>query len=99
MKTPSPLKRLMIKPLTVMFDPISLSPYAPEPAEEPLSSIIGLLEKPGWVVPSIVSGFSIPGRWLLGEMVLAPEPTLKLIVSAADVLFASRIAWRSEPEP
>src|SRR5262245_44616487 len=32
-------------------------------------------------------------------MVLAPEPMANLIVSAAVVLLASRIAWRSDPAP
>jgi hypothetical protein len=56
--------------------------------------------KPGWVVPSIVTGSVIVGSApMTTEIVLLPEPIANRISSAPGFPFASRIAWRSEPGP
>src|SRR5687767_3194978 len=99
MNTPEPLNLLITRFLIVMPVPVSFRPSLPDPADVPVISMIGLLEKPGCVEPSRIVGFEIAGRLLLGAIVLAPLPIANLIVSAAVVLLASRIAWRSEPAP
>src|SRR5437879_13373032 len=62
--------------------------------------MIGLPEKPGWVVPSMVTASVISGRAEAGVIVCGPpEGMLKLIVSAPTFRLASIIACLNDPGP
>jgi hypothetical protein len=94
---PLPWKRLITRLFTVLEPPVMLRP-APVTAA-PLSSMSGAPAKPGWVVPSIVSGCVIVGRTLRSVIDCAPVPIANVMVSAATVSSASAIAFRREPFP
>ena len=79
---PSPPKPLMIRPLTVMPLPVIVNPFAPAPAPAPSSSIKGVPEYPGCVVPSMVTGAVIAGSGDRTSIVCWPVPMAKAIVVA-----------------
>ena len=55
--------------------------------------------KPGWVVPSIVTGEVIIGKGDNRLIVRAPEPMLKLMVSVPGFVLALTMACRKGPAP
>jgi hypothetical protein len=57
--------------------------------------MIGEPEKPGCVVPSMVTGSVTAGSAAAGEIVFGPDPMEKRIVSAPAAAFAALIASRS----
>ena len=61
--------------------------------------MIGVPLKPGCVVPSMTTGSVMVGRAEVGLMVFTPLPMPKAIVSSPGVMFALRMAWRSDPRP
>src|SRR5262249_40187203 len=62
--------------------------------------INGVPAKPGWLVPSIVTGVLRPGNTVLGAMVCTPDPGIaKSIMLGPAVLLESGIACRSESIP
>src|SRR5437870_225285 len=92
------LKALITSPRTVLLPAVITSPFA-GPAMDPLNSMIGLPVKPGWVVPSIVTGSVIVGRADVGAIVYLGPERLKTIMSAPALALASRMACLSEPGP
>ena len=65
-----------------------------------MSVIRGVPEYPGCVVASIATWSPIDGSGFGTLMICAPPPPmLNMMVSAPEFVFASRMAWRSEPAP
>src|SRR6266853_6968967 len=83
----------MTSPLTVLAPALIANPF-------PLAlvtsiSIIGLPAKPGWVVPSMITGSLIVGSTDAGAIVCTPAPAiLKAMKSVPGVTFARFIAPR-----
>ena len=71
----------------------------PASAVAPLNSITGFPEKPGWVVPSMVTRSVISGKADAGAIVWTPEPILNRISSAPALALACMIAARSVQSP
>ena len=70
------------------------------PAPLPSNSMIGLSVKPGWVVPSMITGSVITGNADRSWIVCCPPPAmLNVIVSSPELALASRMTWRKEPVP
>jgi hypothetical protein len=96
-------KRLITSPRTTLLPALISKPPAMTPAKfpafTPFISMRGVPAKPGWVVPSIVTGSVTMGSGDCGAMVCGPLPMPKLMMSTPALTFASRIAWRNEPEP
>src|SRR3990170_3766445 len=75
---PLPPKRLITSQRIVVLPVKMARPCAPPPALVPFSSMMGQQVKPGWVVPSIVTGPAIAGSpGVAGVMVNAPVTLLK----------------------
>ena len=98
---PSPIKRLMTSPRTVLPPARMVNPNACAPATLlPSNSIIGVPAKPGWVVPSMVTGSVMNGRNEPGVIVCTPPPPmLKLITSTPALALACSMAARSVQVP
>ena len=89
----------MIRPLTVMSLPAIVKPLGSGPASTPSSSIKGVLEYPGCIVPSMVTGAVIAGKAESTSIVCWPVPRAKAIVVAPPRALAYAIASRNEPTP
>src|SRR6266446_3441646 len=92
-----PLKLKMAIERTAQFGALIVKPL---PATEllPSSVITGVPEKPGWVLPSIVTVSVIAGKTAM--ILRGPVPgILNAIVSTPGFALASRIACASEPGP
>src|SRR5207253_1904849 len=91
------------RPLTTLLPDLTTRTPVVAPAKGPVLvpsiSMIGLPEKPGWVVPSIVTASVIVGSTDAGMIVCEPEPILKLIVSGPMFTLASIIACLNDPGP
>ena len=85
---PASLKLLMMSPLIVLpSEPEArASPTAPAPALAPSSSINGVPEYPGWVVPSMVTGAVTAGS--------AEQDVDRLLARADGEVDRGRIAER-----
>src|SRR5271157_3926701 len=92
----------MTSPRTVLPPPLPeiVNPFTFVPALAPFSSMIGAPAKPGWEVPSRITGTVIAGSAESGLIVCTPEPgMLKSIVWTPEAALTLRIACRNEPGP
>ncbi len=69
-------KRLSASPRNVLESAFNLNPMVLPLVEEPFNSMTGLLVKPGWVVPSIVTGLVIAGNAAEGVIVKGGLPLI-----------------------
>src|SRR2546422_742825 len=92
-----PLKLKSAIERTVQLGAMTVKPL-PAPELLPSSVINGVPEKPGWVLPSIVTVSVIAGKTAM--ILRGPVPgILNAIVSAPGFALASRITCASEPAP
>jgi hypothetical protein len=64
----------MATPRIVLLPAVNRKPSLVAPAFAPLSSMSGVPVKPGWVVPSIITGWEMEGNALARVMVCTPVP-------------------------
>src|SRR5271166_5135363 len=99
---PAPLAKLAMSRPLIVLPPEPGARSNPSPVfPAALISMIGVLEYPAWLVPSISTGSVIAGKavWTLIVYDEADGMIAKPMTLLPGLSFASRIAWRHEPVP